>query len=98
MADIEMTAGQAADPVDEDSLDGLVAGYPNIAGHMGRMPPAAMFRSFATMGMQFLLYRQAELIDIEKRLRHSERVDKQDSSEARQRCSEDWRWLAASEQ
>lgn len=47
----------------------LVEGYPTIANGMGLMPETAILRRFATLNTQSLLYRQAEIIRLERELR-----------------------------
>ncbi|KAF2475391.1 uncharacterized protein BDR25DRAFT_340161 [Lindgomyces ingoldianus] len=79
-----------------DPLRHLVAGYPKLAGQMGIMPEAAMFRTFSALNARNLLYLQAELISLEKQLLDSESNDSQD--EKRSRYALDWFWLSQSKQ
>ncbi|CZR55749.1 uncharacterized protein PAC_05637 [Phialocephala subalpina] len=62
--------------VDDDNIqhDGKkqVPGYPSLAGKMGATPQHAILRSFSALGMQNLLYYQAELVYVEDRLRKVE--------------------------
>ncbi|KAF8863111.1 hypothetical protein BDZ45DRAFT_798711 [Acephala macrosclerotiorum] len=49
-----------------------VPGYPSLAEKMGATPQHAILRSFSALGMQNLLYYQAELVYLENRLRKAE--------------------------
>ena len=55
-----------------DLLDPL-PGYPRLAHEMGTMPEIAVFRRFADLNCQSLLYYQAELIMLERQLRGHEK-------------------------
>jgi hypothetical protein len=49
-----------------------VPGYPTLAGKMSLTPRHAILKGFAALGMQNLLYYQAELVHLENRLRKAE--------------------------
>ena len=55
------------EPCDYDKK--LPAGLPRLAGYMTRGPERALFRTFRTLGVQNLLYMQAELDYLEFELR-----------------------------
>jgi uncharacterized protein DUF6594 len=74
----------------------LVEGYPKLAAQMGHYPETAILRRFATLNSQNLLYLQAELVHLEKRLRELEAVNNQAQSGNKSLYSKDWYWLKAS--
>ncbi len=51
----------------------LVGGYPSLAHEMGLTPEYGIIRRFATLNSQNLLYRQAEIIGLENKLRKLEK-------------------------
>lgn len=65
-----------ASKVDDDNIQPhdrkQVPGYPSLAEKMGATPQHAILRSFSALGMQNLLYYQAELVYLENRLRKVE--------------------------
>lgn len=65
-------------------------GYTKIATLMGAYPEVAIFRRFAALNTQNLLYLQAELIHLESRLRRLENADQQSGDRQRQLLSFDW--------
>lgn len=78
------------------SLQNLVTGYPKLAGQMGLIPETTIFRSFAALQAQNILYLQAELVLLEKRLRKRELIDSQDLNGLKSLYSLDWYWLSQS--
>lgn len=50
----------------------LVPGYPRLAHEMSSIPETAVFRRFADLNHQSLLYYQAELTILERQLRQQE--------------------------
>ena len=77
-------------------LQDLVTGYPKLAGQMGLIPETTIFRSFAALQAQNILYLQAELVLLEKRLRKRELIDSQDLNGLKSLYSLDWYWLSQS--
>jgi len=76
------------------ALPKLVDGYPRLAEHMGTAPEISIFRRFEALNRQNLLYLQAELIRLERRLRNVEADSATcDASDPRSRCSRDWEWM-----
>jgi hypothetical protein len=72
-----------------------VLGYPALAAYMGATPETAIFRRFADLNVQSLLYYQAELICLEARLRKLEVANSnRDGSDSNSRYSRDWEWLS----
>ncbi|KAL1628562.1 hypothetical protein SLS56_005794 [Neofusicoccum ribis] len=59
----------------ENQTDGLPPGYPKLAEQMSFFPEKAIFRRFGFLNNLNILYLQAELMDIEDRLRTMQRVD-----------------------
>ncbi|KAF2488939.1 hypothetical protein BU16DRAFT_531983 [Lophium mytilinum] len=74
----------------------LLPGYPKLAGQMGLLPEIAIFRRFSALNAQNLLYLQAELVWLEKKLRKVESEDNKDYSKSRYAL--DWFWLSQSDQ
>ncbi|KAF1968941.1 hypothetical protein BU23DRAFT_655120 [Bimuria novae-zelandiae CBS 107.79] len=75
------------------TLDGLVTGYPKLAGQMGLIPETQIFRSFSALNARNLLYLQAELEVLEKRLIEKETEDSRDGRGKRDRYAVDFEWL-----
>ena len=81
----------------------LVAGYPRLAHEMGSIPELAIYRRFADLNNQNLLYYQAELVMLERKLRRQERassISSADTSNSELKdathleYAKDWYWLA----
>ena len=81
----------------------LVAGYPRLAHEMGSIPELAIYRRFADLNNQNLLYYQAELVMLERKLRRQERassISSADTSNSERKSAthleyaKDWYWLA----
>ena len=77
-------------------LSELVIGYPRLAGYMERLPSAAFFRAFHSLASRDLLYRQAELVDLEQQLIELEKADSESSNEDRKLYSASWLGLSGS--
>lgn len=58
-----------------EEIDGLVRGYPRLAGHMETIPETAIFRRFTALNARNLLYYQQELTDMEDQLKRIEYRD-----------------------
>ncbi|KAH7350639.1 hypothetical protein BKA65DRAFT_476018 [Rhexocercosporidium sp. MPI-PUGE-AT-0058] len=71
----------------------LVGGYPKLASHMGRYSQSAIYRRFGSLNSQNILYMQAELIHLEKKLRALEVEDSASGAGHRPNYSKDWYWL-----
>lgn len=78
-----------------DPLCDLVPGYPKLAGQMGILPEAAMFRTFSALNARNLLYLQAELVSLEKELIECEAQDNKHYE--KRRYALDWFWLNQSQ-
>jgi hypothetical protein len=74
-----------------------VNGYPKLARYMGASPEIAIFRRFGALNAQNLLYLQAELVHLEKKLREFEKRDSQSSEGMKSQYARDWFWLSRSE-
>ncbi|KAF2146401.1 uncharacterized protein K452DRAFT_341048 [Aplosporella prunicola CBS 121167] len=72
--------------------DDVPAGYPMLAKRMADMPTASIFRSFAALNLQNLLYMQAELQDLEKELLKLQAKDAAAGNESirRRNYARDW--------
>ncbi|KAK3385713.1 hypothetical protein B0H63DRAFT_473466 [Podospora didyma] len=73
-----------------------VEGYDRLGRLMGELPDTAIFRRFGALGAEDLLYRQAELCELERRLREDQREDKESRHEDRVRYARDWGRLQSS--
>jgi hypothetical protein len=74
-----------------------VNGYPKLARYIGASPEVAIFRRFGALNAQNLLYLQAELVHLEKKLYELEERDSQSSEGMKSRYARDWFWLSRSE-
>lgn len=70
-----------------------VEGYPKLACHMGRYAQSAIFRRFGGLNSQNILYMQAELTHLEKRLQKGQGEDAVFAEGNRSKYSRDWYWL-----
>jgi hypothetical protein len=70
-----------------------VAGYPRLSDQIGRQPEFGIYRSFAALHAQDLLYMQAELVEVENELRSVEKVDSESADNYRKLYSSDWWFL-----
>ncbi|KAJ9665654.1 hypothetical protein H2201_004138 [Coniosporium apollinis] len=77
-------------------LDHLVTGYPKLGRQMGLMPETAIFRRFGALNAENLLYLQAELIHLEKKLREQQLADSRDGDEVKRKYAVNWYWLSES--
>ncbi|KAF2119411.1 hypothetical protein BDV96DRAFT_567521 [Lophiotrema nucula] len=75
-------------------LQDLVAGYPRLAGQMGLVPETAIFRTFPALNARNLLYQQAELVALEKKLIACENGDNKQKN--KDGYAVDWHWLKKS--
>jgi hypothetical protein len=50
-------------------------GYHRLASVMGMFPDVAIFRRFSTLNVENILYLQAELVDLENRLKEAAQAD-----------------------
>ncbi|CZR54979.1 uncharacterized protein PAC_04864 [Phialocephala subalpina] len=71
-------------------------GYPKLASRMGHSPQFAIFRRFAALNARNLLYLQAELTALEKRLEDYAATDEKSSNADRAVYSRDWETLKSS--
>jgi hypothetical protein len=81
--------------VSVDALTEPPEGYPQIASFMGEFPEMAMVRRFRGLNARNLLYLQAELVQIEKKLLACEKADAKD--DAKKRYTRDFFWLQRTE-
>ena len=71
-----------------------VGGYARLGAYMGSLPRGAIFRRFGALGMQNLLYLQAELVDLESRFRKCSRENGQSEDPEKAFFDTDW-WALA---
>jgi hypothetical protein len=80
----------------KDPLSEFVLGYPKLAAQMELQPETSMFRRFGFLNAQNLLYLQAELTILEKRLRDRQRADSLDTTGSKSQYGLNWYWLEQS--
>jgi hypothetical protein len=71
------------------ALEDLIPGYPKLGWRMGLVPEMGIFRRFATLNAQMLLYMQSELIHLESELRKQELEDSKSSQPYESKYSRD---------
>lgn len=76
----------------KSKTENVPAGYPKLAQRMGFVPEMAVFRRFAYLNKLNLLHLQAELVEIESRLKEIQRRDNE-SPELEQLYAKDWYFL-----
>lgn len=89
-----------------ESNSGDVESLPTFAGHanraegydrlgqlMGELPETTAFRRFGALSAEDLLYRQAELVELERSLREYQQEDKESGHEDRERYAFNWEKL-----
>jgi hypothetical protein len=71
------------------------SGYDRLGKFMGELPDSegAIFRRFGALAAEDLLYRQAELVEIEMKLRAAQEADRDSGHEYRKHYSQAWRFL-----
>jgi len=72
-------------------------GYAKLGLLMGEFPEHAIFRRFAALNAQNLLYFQAELVHLERKLRECANEDELSDKQRRKDYSKDWWSLSGSE-
>jgi len=73
-----------------------MGGYPELSALMGSHPEIAIFRRFATLGSQNLLYLQAELVHLEQELQDIVKEDDESADPVRQSYKDSWSTLEGS--
>ncbi|KAH7420117.1 hypothetical protein BKA64DRAFT_738182 [Cadophora sp. MPI-SDFR-AT-0126] len=76
-----------------DEIIPPVEGYPKLACHMSRYAQSAIYRRFGNLNAENILYMQAELMHLEKGLRHFQAEDATCTEANRSKYSRDWYWL-----
>jgi hypothetical protein len=73
-------------------------GHERLASFMGLLPETAIFRRFATLNVKNLLYYQAELAYLERRLKAIAEEDRQSGDKYREQYRQAWYLVSHSEQ
>lgn len=73
-----------------------MAGYSQLSGVMAAHPEIAVFRTFAILNTQNLLYHQAELVHLEEELRDIAEEDRTSDDPSRKVCDTSWLSLSKS--
>lgn len=100
----EMTTGpsiqgnEAAPSVASSILGDPPTGYPKFAELMNDIPEMAIFRRFGALNALNLLYLQARLVHIERKLKKAQELDHQSPEGCKSLYAKDWYFLNESEQ
>lgn len=70
-----------------------VQGYPRLAHHFACMPETASYRNFADMGNLVLLYKQAQLVELEESLSQQIIDDSKAADVKRKLFAVDWIYM-----
>jgi hypothetical protein len=81
----------------EDPFTDVVVGYPKLAAKMEIQPELAIYRRFGALNAQNLLYYQAQLIDLEEKLRRQQAQDDQNATGRKSMYAKTWYRLRESE-
>lgn len=73
-----------------DPFRDTVIGYPKLAAKIAVQPEAAIYRRFGALNAQNLLYLQAELVDLEERLKDQQGLDNNDSTGTKSKYAKNW--------
>jgi hypothetical protein len=76
-----------------DDLSDVVVGYPKLAAKIEILPEIAIFRRFGALNAQNLLYYQAELTYLERKLKLQQSKDSQYGNGNERSYAVDWFWL-----
>lgn len=68
----------------------IAEGYDRLGQLMGDLPELTAFRRFGALSAEDLLYRQAELVELETSLREYQKADKESGHEDRERYGFNW--------
>ncbi|OSS46060.1 hypothetical protein B5807_08233 [Epicoccum nigrum] len=79
-----------------DPFPDLVIGYPKLAAKIGILPEAGIYRRFSALGAQNLLYYQAELTYLERKLKEQQLRDNHEKQGHGPDYGVDWYWLERS--
>lgn len=71
-------------------------GYDRLGLIMGMVPEMTILRRFGALSAEDLLYRQAELVELERSLREYQKEDKESDNDDRQRYALNWDTLRRS--
>lgn len=71
-------------------------GYPHLARKIGAQPEYSIYRRFGALHAENILYLQAELADLEKRLQEQQQLDSASTQGRKSKYSLNWYWLRES--
>ncbi|KAH7371655.1 hypothetical protein BKA66DRAFT_590642 [Pyrenochaeta sp. MPI-SDFR-AT-0127] len=81
----------------QDPFPDIVVGYPKLAAKMEIQPEVAIYRRFGALNAQNLLYFQAELIDLEEKIREQQVQDHNNKKGGKSLYAKNWFRLSDSE-
>ncbi|CAO2647111.1 Nn.00g080330.m01.CDS01 [Neocucurbitaria sp. VM-36] len=81
----------------QDPFPNIVVGYPKLAAKIEIQPEVAILRRFGALGAQNLLYFQAELTDLERKVREQQVSDHNSTKGSKSSYAKNWFDLSDSE-
>jgi hypothetical protein len=81
-----------------DAVSDAVVGYPKLAAKIEILPEIAIFRRFGALSAQNLLYYQAELTYLERKLKMQQAKDNNHGDDNEKTYAVDWYWLEKSQE
>lgn len=76
-----------------DPFPNVVVGYPKLAAKIEILPEVAIYRRFGALNAQNLLYYQAELTFLERKLREQQLSDHNERRGYSEKYGKDWFYL-----
>jgi hypothetical protein len=81
-----------------DAFPDVVVGYPKLAAKIEILPEVAIFRRFGALNAQNLLYYQAEITYLERKLKAQQLKDNNHGNDEEKSYALDWFWLEKSQE
>ncbi|OAL45423.1 hypothetical protein IQ07DRAFT_624468 [Pyrenochaeta sp. DS3sAY3a] len=81
----------------QDPFPHIVIGYPKLAAKIEILPEVAIYRRFGALNAQNLLYFQAQLTDLEEKIRDQQLFDHNSSTGEKSQYAKNWFKLSDSE-
>jgi hypothetical protein len=81
-----------------DAFADVVVGYPKLAAKFEVLPEVAIFRRFGALNAQNLLYYQAEITYLERKLKAQQLQDNNQGNDQEKLYAIDWFWLEKSQE
>jgi hypothetical protein len=81
----------------QDPFPHIVVGYPKLAAKIEILPEVAIYRRFGALNAQNLLYFQAQLTDLEEKIRDQQLFDHNSPTGEKSQYAKNWFKLSDSE-